>query len=82
MKFFVKEHKIYSTGFVEAEIYFVMAIAGMEYAMCISDPDITEYQKWIEEHNGISPLNDEDEIRCFSLSNVNPLLIKKDAGKQ
>ena len=82
MKFFTKEHKCYSTGFVEAEIYFVMAVAGMEYAMCISDPDITEYQKWIEEHNGISPLNDEDEIRCFSLSNVNPLLIKKDAGKQ
>lgn len=73
MKFFTKEHKRYSTGFVEAEIYFVMAIAGIEYAMCISDPSITEYQKWLEEHNGLSPLNDSDEIKIFSKSEADPL---------
>lgn len=72
MKFFTKEHKRYSTGFVEAEIYFVMAIAGIEYAMCISDPSITEYQKWLEEHNGLSPLNDNDEIKIFSKSDADP----------
>lgn len=82
MMFFTKEHKCYSTGIVEAEIYFVMVIAGIEYAICISDPNITEYQKWIEEHNGISPLNDKDEILCFSMSDVNPFLIRKDAGKR
>jgi hypothetical protein len=82
MKFFTKEYKRYSSGLVEAEIYFVMAIAGIEYAMCISDPSIIEYQKWIKEHNGISPLNDKDEVQCFSLSDVNPLLIGKDARKQ
>ena len=81
MKFFTKEHKRYSTGQVEAEIYFVMAIAGIEYAMCISDPSIIEYQKWIKEHDGISPLNDKDEIQYFSLSDVNPLLIGRDAKK-
>ena len=73
IKFFTKEHKRYSTGFVEAEIYFVMAVAGIEYAICISDPNITEYQKWIEEHKGLSPLNDVEEIQCFSMSDVNPL---------
>lgn len=81
MKFFTKEHKRYSTGIVEAEIYFVMAIAGIEYAMCISDPNITEYQKWIDEHNGLSPLNDDDEIHFFSKSDVDPLLIGKDVRK-
>lgn len=82
MKFFTREHKRYSTGFVEAEIYFVMAIAGIEYAICISDPSIAEYQKWVEEHNGLSPLIDQDEILCFSKSDFDPLLIRKDAGKQ
>ena len=62
MMFFTKEHKRYSTGQVEAEIYFVMAVAGIEYAMCISDQSIAEYQKWIVEHDGFSPLNDDDEI--------------------
>jgi hypothetical protein len=81
MKFFAKEYKRYNTGCVEAEIYFVMAIAGIEYAMCISDPSITDYQQWIDEHNGLSPLNDDDEIPCLSMSDVNPLLIKKDGGK-
>lgn len=28
---------------VEAEIYYVLIIAGIEYAICISDPDISEY---------------------------------------
>lgn len=82
MKFFTKEHKRYPTGFVEAEIYFVMAIAGIEYAICISDPSIAEYQKWIEEHNGLSPLNDENEIQCFSKSDYVPLLIRKCDRKQ
>lgn len=78
MKFFVKEHKRFPNGVVHAEIYFVMAIAGIEYAICLSDPDISEYQKWIEEHKGLSPLKDDAETLAFSLSKVNPLLIKKD----
>ncbi len=77
MKFFTKEHKRYPTGIIEAEIYFVMAIAGLEYAMCISDQSITDYQKWIEDHNGLSPLSDVNEIQCFSMSDVNPLLMKR-----
>jgi uncharacterized protein YlaI len=78
MKFFTREHKRFPNGYVEAEVYFVIVIAGIEYAICISDPNISEYQKWLEEHNGISPLNDNAETLSFSLSDVNPLLIKKD----
>lgn len=78
MKFLTAEYKRYPNGKVEAEIYFIMCIAGIEYAICISDSDISGYQKWLEKHNGISPLTDEAEILMFSLSEVNPRLIKKD----
>ena len=81
MKFFVKEHKRYPNGNVEAEIYFIMSIAGIEYAICISDPDISEYQKWLEEHDGGSPLKDDAETFSFGLSNINPMLIKKDDNR-
>ena len=77
MKLFVKEHKHFQNGNVEAEIYFVMAIAGIEYAICLSDPDISEYQKWIEGHKGLSPLKDDAEKLSFSMAAVNPMLIKK-----
>ena len=78
MKFFTREHKRFPNGYVEAEVYFVMAIAGIEYAICLSDPDISEYQKWIEEHHGLSPLNDDSERLLFCMSDINPMLIKKD----
>lgn len=78
MKLFVKEHKHFQNGNVEAEIYFVMAIAGIEYAICLSDPDISEYQKWIEGHKGLSPLKEDAEKLLFCMSNINPMLIKKD----
>lgn len=78
MKFLTTECKRYPNGKVEAEIYFIICIAGIEYAICISDSEISGYQKWLEKHNGISPLTDEAETFMFSLSDVNPRLIKKD----
>lgn len=77
MRFFIKEHKNLPNGFVQAEIYFILVIAGIEFVICISNPDISEYLKWVEEHNGISHLTDEAETESFSLSDVNPMLIKK-----
>lgn len=78
MKFFTKEYNEMPNYDVEVEIYFVMAILGIEYAICISDPDISEYQKWLEEHKGVSPLTNEEQEMHFSLSTVKPILIKKD----
>ena len=78
MRLFVKDHKRHPNGNEEAEIYFILAIAGIEYAICLSDPDISEYQKWVEDHHNQSPLNDNNETYIFSLSASNPLLIKKD----
>lgn len=80
MKLFVKDHKRYPNGNVEAEIYFVLAIAGIEYTICLSDPDISEYQKWVMDHSTISPLTDDNEILLFGLSDSNPMLIKQDKG--
>lgn len=77
MQFFVKEHNIMPNGLVSAEIYFVMAISGIEYAICISDQNISGYKNWIEDHNGVSPLTSNDERLHLSLSNVNPILIKR-----
>ena len=81
MKFLVKNYKRYPNENVEAEIYFIMSIAGIEYAICISAPDISEYQKWLEEHDGDSPLKDDAETFSFGLSDVNPILIKKDDNR-
>ena len=78
MKFFPTEYKRYPNGNVEAEIYFIMCIVGIEYAICISDSNISGYQKWLKKHNDISPLTDKDKTLIFSLSDVNPILIKKD----
>lgn len=58
-----------------------MCVAGIEYAICISDPNISKYKKWLEEHKGISPLKDDTEMFTFSLSDVIPILIKKDDNR-
>ena len=81
MKLFVKDYKRYPNGNVEAEIYFVLAIAGIEYTICLSDPDISEYQKWVMDHGTVSPLTDDNEILLFGLSDSNPMLIKQDKGE-
>lgn len=83
MTFFVKEHEQLLNGCVLAEIYFVMDIAGIEYTICISDPDISGYKQWLCEHKNQSPLDDEKENKFpISLSDVNPLLIKTNTDKK
>ena len=78
MKLFVKEHKHFQNGNIEAEMYFVMAIAGIEFAVCVSDPDISNYQKWLNENGRRSPLEDNDESMLSNgLSDINPNSIKK-----
>lgn len=38
------------------EIYFVIAMFGIEYAICINSPTIDGYQNWLIENKGMSPL--------------------------
>lgn len=41
---------------VLAELYFIIIIWGMEYAINMGGPQIEGYIKWLEENNSISPL--------------------------
>ena len=77
MGFFIKEHNFISKDIIESEIYFVMIIAGIEYAICISDQNISEYLKWIAKNENISPIRkgENSDYFLFDLSNINPLLI-------
>lgn len=43
-------------GNVLTEIYFIVAILGIEYAINIGGPEIGGYKKWLSEHNDVSPL--------------------------
>lgn len=82
MTLFPKEYTISPEGWFEAEIYFVIAICGIEYAICLSDPDISGYQEWLANNNNKSPLEDDLEtIILFGRSDINTLLTKKRSKK-
>lgn len=78
MCFFTKEYTESDNGSTSAEIYYVLALNGIEYAICLSDNSIQEYLKWIQDNNNHSPLTiDAEQLLDVGLSDVNPLLIKK-----
>ena len=79
MKLFIRESSHEDGETVSAEVYYVLEMNGIEYSICLSDTDISEYNKWVEEHPGQSPLDDNKEkLLPFGISDVNPLLIKTD----
>lgn len=39
-----------------AELYFIVALWGIEFAINMAGPEIGGYEKWLREHNNISPL--------------------------
>lgn len=43
-------------GSVQAELYFIVALWGMEFAINLGGPYIEGYQAWLQEHNNVSPL--------------------------
>jgi len=43
----------------KGEMYFVMAILGIEYAMNLGGPDVEGYEAWLRENHDRSPLYDE-----------------------
>ncbi len=63
----------------KAELYYVLVVCGIEYVICVTDPDISGYHQWLKEHPGHSPIEDENETRLeIGMYDVNPLLIKFD----
>lgn len=77
MSFFVKDYIRHSDDVVEAEIYYVLIIAGIEYAICISDPDISEYMTLTQEKEFFPLQNKDEKILPFSKADFNPMFIKK-----
>ena len=78
MSFFVKDYITHPNNMVEAEIYYVLIIAGIEYAICISDPDISEYTT-LTQGKEFCPLRSEDEkMLPFSKVDLCPMFIKKE----
>ena len=41
---------------VYSELYFIIALWGIEFAINIGGPNVEGYQKWLADHNGASPL--------------------------
>lgn len=50
-----KNDKI-NTEYIMAEIYFVVALWGIEFAINMAGPEISGYENWLKTHNNESPL--------------------------
>lgn len=51
----------------ELELYFVLAIFGVEYVINMGNPSIDGYQRWLEENDYISPLYTEKNIQAMKV---------------
>ncbi len=65
MGVFFRDYKKYDNGQFYAEVYFALVIMGVEYVICISDPDISGYYDWLKENNYKSPV-ERDFERCLN----------------
>ena len=57
----------------KGEMYFVMAILGIEYTMNMGGPDVEGYGDWLRENDGRSPLTPVDsriEVACARCSRL------------
>ena len=45
------------------EVYFIIAMFGIEYAICINHPLVDGYKDWLSKNNWISPLYLPEDIR-------------------
>lgn len=51
-----------NTNFTYAEIYFIIALWGIEFAINMGGPEIVGYEEWLKNHNNQSPLYCEKKI--------------------
>lgn len=51
-----------SNSMLQSEIYFIISLWGIEYAINMGGPVIDGYEKWLNDHNGISPLYHNTKI--------------------
>ncbi len=65
MCIFFRNYKKCENGQFYAETYFALVIMGVEYVICISDPDISGYHDWLKENNYKSPV-ERDFEHCLN----------------
>lgn len=71
----IKREKEGENEIILGEIYFVMAIMGIEYAINLAGPNIEGYYDWLKTHNNISPLRKEIEHQLdFNFPDLNPFI--------
>lgn len=62
----------------EGELFYVLVIMGIEFAVSLSSEEISGYRKWLIQNAGRAPLQSQDEIRVKSNpKDVNSWLGKK-----
>lgn len=62
MTIFFRDYEDLGNNKYSAEIYFAVIIMGIEYVICMSDPDISGYTKqWLKENDNKSPLERPNE---------------------
>jgi hypothetical protein len=54
--------------YVIAELYFILVIMGVEYAINIAEPDMDGYNKWLQQNNFTSPVFRYGEKRFPNMS--------------
>ena len=62
----------------EGELFYVLIIMGIEFAVSLSFEEISGYQKWLIQNAGKAPLHTHDEIRVRS----NPKDVNSWVGKK
>ncbi len=78
MTIFFRDFQKLDNNKCSAEIYFAVIIMGIEYVICMSDPDISGYTKqWLKENENKSPLERSYEhIINNGFEGIRPRFIK------
>jgi hypothetical protein len=63
---------------MNVEVYFILVIMGIEYAINLGGQEIYRYEEWLQKHEYISPVNrsNENQIGYHTGQNILPLIRK------
>ncbi len=64
------------------EIYFIIVLFGIEYAICINSPSINGYIEWLKINDGISPLYVSKEKLITSIEGYVKNMFSKEQKKE
>jgi len=53
---FTHPERVRADGSIESELYFVLALFGVELAINCGGPELDDYERWLADHRGASPL--------------------------